>query len=201
METVNIAKFRALNVSANPTDVKSGWVAWSVRNGYPRLTARLRKEEWTETPDWSNTIIAPMDTLSAITLIRDFRAILDKPGPISTTMVCKNNVYVNSQKTDEIQEQARIILGKDEKGINYILVKAKDKGELKCELLPNSAYIQRVDTVGDSITDIAKLSNDHTISYLELLTALLYRHAVVVTTSKALPTPVVKNDISVDDLG
>ena len=82
---------------------------------------------------------------------------------------CYNNKYVDNVRTNTVELQATILIGKDKEGVVYLAVIADSKRRVKFKLLPSEVYHKFYDEDNNLITDKSKLSKAFATAYVRQL--------------------------------
>lgn len=169
---VKIAKFLSLNLTKwIEEDKGNATLQWSVRNSYPRITifCSPNVKNADGTLDYNKIIIAPFTVPLVFIFTKYLRSFLtdDKPGYY--TIECYNTKFKDGKRTDEVYLQAKVIIGKDDKGVIYLSALEEGKRSIKFDLLPDSRWFKFYDKDGKEVVNHAELSKAYAEAYLKVL--------------------------------
>ena len=146
-------------------------LAWGIRMGYPRITVFTSNDK--SMPIFNRMVTAPFDIVTFQMFCNMLIDVVNYSKGESRYIECLNNKYVNGERTNEIYVQAKVVVGKDDKGINYLAVLEDGKKKVKFELLPGN-YHRFFNKDKNLIEDKELLSNEFTKAYAELVNKLVY---------------------------
>lgn len=191
----------------------SATLTWSTRNGYPRITVYTSNKK-ASSPDgkmnWDFIITAPFDYITLQMFLSNLKDIIDGPNEKRSTINCYNTKYENGNKTNDVELQAKVIVGKDRDGVVYLTAIEEGKRSVKFDLLPSTIWFKFFDTNNNEITDKAVLSKAYANGYYNVMSKLLLDAAkdelvrTVESEDKPKNTPTVsntkQNEITVSDI-
>jgi len=168
---VSIIKFTPLTLRKQYDDEDYGLLTWSVRNGYPRITVFTSNAHKSETFDYNTMITAPFDYANIEILLDYFEQVIDAPNDTVFKIECFNTKFVNNERTNDIELQSTVSIGKDKEGMIYLAVLAEGKRKVKFDL-KGSRYHKYI-VNGEVLTDDAAISKKVATGYLKVARKLL----------------------------
>ncbi len=127
---IPILGFEKFNMWTPSTDgVHRARLAWSIRDGNPRLTVFTNDDN---DPVENKTIQAPMDPVTFNGFIELFRKVIHSNGEVTPLRVdCLQSVRDDSGRIVDKSLQSSVVFGKNEDGIIWISVVAKDRPKIR----------------------------------------------------------------------
>lgn len=199
METkVTRTRFSKLSIT-KPIEVDgekpdTATLTWSTRNGYPRMTAYTSNNKASSPDgkmDFNFVITAPFDYITLQIFLEYLKEVIDSTGEIKYSIDCFNTKFVNHERTNEVELQAKVIVGKDKEGVVYLAALEEGKRNVKFDLLPSSKWFKFYDATNTEITDKKVLSKLYATGYYNVLSKLLLDAAkdeLVRTESTTVPS-------------
>ena len=173
-EKVRTIQFAALTLSKELDDGETATLSWKVRGIYPRIvvnTGNTIKED--KTIDYSKVIIAPFDYTTMKTFLYYLYELTKAKQPVSYSVDCFNVVFKDGVKTNEIEVQATVVIGRDVDGVNYITVLRDGKKKVRFDLIPNPKWFTYKKDNDASLINKEQLSGFFTKGYYSIANKLL----------------------------
>lgn len=168
---VKLVKFPTLTLRKEIEGEGAASLTWAIRAGYPRITVytsgTIKNPDGTT--DYTKIITAPFDYLNANILLTMLEDLVNTKEPTKKSVDCFNAKYEDNVKTNEVIVQAKVTIGKDDNGVNYIAVTEEGKRKIKFELLPSSKWFKYYLPNGAELTDPRLSSYYFTKAYVQLV--------------------------------
>lgn len=151
---------------------------WSSVNYYPRLTVFIGNVKNSDgSTNFNNIITIGTSTTNILTILSDFKCLIrnKKKGKKHVYAFYVNQFTADGKMLDQKVLKAKLIIGKDENGINYISLVEKDKEQVKFNIMANHDYFKPLNELGEEITDEESKSDKYTLSYISMLENLLHK--------------------------
>lgn len=164
----------------SPLQIKNGKnsLHWSSVNFYPRLTVFLGKVKNEDgTTNFNNIINIGTSTTNILSIMSDFKCLIKnkKKGKKHIYAFYVNQFTEDGKMLEQKILKAKLIIGKEDNGINYISLIEKDKEEVKFYLMANHEYFKPLNELGEEIKDEESKSDKYALSYISMLEHLLQK--------------------------
>ena len=175
---VEFVKFTplSLRMSYKDNDEKDDYavLSWAMRNGYMRIIVYLKNANKVQGApfnynDMLTAAFTPVVFESVLTALED---VIGFENGEEVEIDTYNNVFENRQRTDKIEIQSTVVIGKSSTGVNFISIVKSGARTVKFPILPDMRYTRFKDKKGNVVADKAILSDMHTKSYVKLLDKL-----------------------------
>jgi len=146
-------------------------IGWTIDKGYPKLITYINGSDKSVTGR-DNMIIAPLSFMVLNTIVSAMEDIYGGKPDNSLEVKCYGHKWENNARSNDIEMQATIVIGKDEKGINYIETRAVNKPNMRFNLVTPDKYY-KIMKDGVDITNTAEGSNLFSKSYVKQLSHVI----------------------------
>jgi len=188
-------------------------LSWSIRMGYPRMTVFLANRVKEPKMNYDNMINAPFDYLTFQMLIETLKTVIATDGECTYAIDCFNTKFENNQKTNEIELQAKVLVGRSATGELFLAAISGNKRKVKFDLTFQGRWHIFYDNTGKEILDKKSLSNMYAKAYVKTLEEVIMSEAKIDlsktsqidspthnTFNAALAPKPTQIDVSIDDL-
>lgn len=173
-DKVKTIQFAALTLSKELDNGETATLCWKVRGIYPRIvvnTGNAINDD--KTVDYSKVIIAPFDYATMKTFLYYLYELTKAKQPVSYSVDCYNVVFKDGVKTNDIEVQATVTVGRDTDGINFITVTREGKMKVKFDLIPNPKWFVYKKDNDANLINKEQLSGFFVKGYYSIATKLL----------------------------
>jgi len=146
-------------------------LTWSIRNGYPRITVFLDKDQNGK----SGIIIAKFDAISLQVALTAFLDVINSTEDKVAKFNCSDIKYEDNVKTNEKYVQATVAFI-NKGGVISIALRSNKGVTKKYDILP-SAFVAELDKDGNPITEIGTASTTWAKAYVTLLSKMITVYA------------------------
>jgi len=142
-------------------------LTWSVRNGYPRITVFLDRDQNGK----SDIIMAKFDLVSLHVALTAFLDVINATEDKVVKFNCSDIKYDNNIKTNERYVQSTVAFI-NKGGIISIALRSSKGVTKKYDMIP-SVFVAELDNDGTPITDLDKTSVAWANAYVTLLSKMI----------------------------
>ncbi len=106
---------------------------WSVKNGYPRATVWINGAD-RSIKSYDNMIISPFTYAGLAAFTSTMADVIDAENGTEYAIQCFNTKFVDNKRTDEVELQSTMTIGKDKAGVIYLALGADGKPTVRFDL-------------------------------------------------------------------
>lgn len=173
-----ISSYSPLQLKTTLSNKKTASLHWSSVNYYPRLTVFIGNVKNSDgTTNFNNIINIGTSTTNILSIMSDFKCLIrnKKNGKRHVYAFYSNQFTPDGKMLDQKTLKAKLIIGKEENGVNFISLVEHDKQEVKFNLMANHDYFKPLNELGEEIKDDGVKSDKYALSYISMLEHLLYK--------------------------